>query len=298
MKEATRPAQEPEGSSKPSETTKAAAGAWVPSWGEGRCRRPPGRPQSPPASGETREFRAALRSPCALTFFSTLLFLGRLSRVCAIILFSRFPASFKGGVMSLSGGNGVARGVEGTLSPPITPVLRALLLPKLQSLKLSACQVFGLVLRSESSLTSPRRSGVHAPLILRTQAPPPQRHPLAILSWATAKLAPCPTGGDVPPSAFHTFSGFPHPCPLSLPSPARTRRTHGGDLSSPPLGRESGRLARGSDRDRLRTGMGFSSGGSDENKSGVTGRAEIGQGRSGGSLLSLCRPAAPGLGPS
>lgn len=297
MKEATRPAQEPEGSSKPSETTKAAAGAWVPSWGEGRCRRPPGRPQSPPASGETREFRAALRSPCALTFFSTLLFLGRLSRVCAIILFSRFPASFKGGVMSLSGGNGVARGVEGTLSPPITPALRALLLPKLQSLKLSACQVFGLVLRSESSLTSPGAQGFMRPSFYPPKLPLPRGILLPSCPGRQQSLLPAPQAGTCLPVLSTLSRGSP-PSPLSLPSPACTRRTHGGDLSSLPLGRESGRLARGSDRDRLRTGMGFNSGGSDENKSGVTGRAEIGQGRSGGSLLSLCRPAAPGLGPS
>ena len=55
-----------------------------------------------------REDRFSSRSAfslCVLTFLSTLLFLGRLSRVCAIILFSCFSAIFKRRVVSLWSGN-------------------------------------------------------------------------------------------------------------------------------------------------------------------------------------------------
>lgn len=68
----------------------------------------------------------ALFFPPRLTFFSTLLFLGRLSRLRALILFCCFSAIFKRGVVSLSGETGVVWRVEGALSPPIAPVQEAL----------------------------------------------------------------------------------------------------------------------------------------------------------------------------
>lgn len=174
---------------------------------------------------------------------------------------------------------------------------QALLLPKLQSLKLSACQVFGLVLRSESSPTSPCAQGFMRPSFYPPKLPLPRGILFPSCPGRQQSLLPAPQLG----TCFPVLSALPRgssPWPLSAPSPAPTPRTRGRDLSPQPLGPESGKLGRGRDRDRMRTGMGSNSGGSDENKSRVTGRAEIGQGRSGGPLLSLRRPAAPGLGPA
>lgn len=162
------------------------------------------------------------------------------------------------------------------------------MLPKLQSLKLSACR--GFWLGAPTSSPAPLRSGVHAPLTTPPRLPS-QRRPLPIPSWARAMPPSCLRDGDRPLTAFETSSVVlptaPEP-PLSARSPATGCR----DLGPQPLRPQPGRLGRGSDRDRMGTVMGSDLEGSDENKSRNTARAETRQGRNSGSS-PLPTPAAP-----
>ena len=107
---ATRPAQGPRGGqTTTSKATKATVRVSCLSWGEERRPQTVSAPPSLPGQREDRGIssRSAF-SLRALTFSPTLLFLGRLSRVCATSLFSCFSAIFKRGVVSLSSGNVVA----------------------------------------------------------------------------------------------------------------------------------------------------------------------------------------------
>lgn len=96
--------------------SEAAAGVRGPSGAaaRGRGRRHPRRPGR---AGNPKPLRVV--SPRAGNFFPFLC-LGRLSRVCTMVLFRCVSGMFRRGVLSPSGGHGVVCGGEGTLSP-ITP---------------------------------------------------------------------------------------------------------------------------------------------------------------------------------
>lgn len=106
MKEATSPAQETEEGKRQAKPQKQQPGSGFLPGGTAALTL---RAVLLVLAGQREDWGISSRStfsPRALTF-STFYSLGRLSRVCAIILFSCFSAIFKRGVVSLSGGNGV-----------------------------------------------------------------------------------------------------------------------------------------------------------------------------------------------
>lgn len=97
---------------------------------------------------------------------------------------------------------------------------------------------------------------------------PSQRYPLPILSRAGTMPLSRPRDGDRALPAFETSSVV-----LLKPSePPLSQRTRRGVLGPQPLRPQSGRLGRGSDRDRMGTVMGSDLESSDENKSRDTGQ--------------------------